>query len=98
VTDFHIDLPLLDSTTQDLARFDAFIDHKLGDLDRVVEHLHVTWTGQAAAAHAQAHREWRAGADRMREGLLAMRTAARVAHDNYHAAATANQAMWRNTT
>lgn len=98
MTDFHVDLPLLDSTTRDLEKFEDFIDAKLADLDRVVEHLHVTWTGQAAAAHAQAHREWREGADRMRQGLLAMRTAARVAHHNYHGAATANQTMWRGTT
>jgi WXG100 family type VII secretion target len=97
VTRYQVDLSLLDSTTGDLESLERFIDHKLAELDRVVEDLHVTWTGQAAGAHARAHRQWVEGARRMREGLTAMRGAARTAHHNYAAAGEANATMWRAT-
>jgi WXG100 family type VII secretion target len=97
VTTFQVDLSLLDSTTGDLESFERFIDHKLAELDRVVAALHVTWTGQAAGANARAHQQWVEGARRMREGLTAMRRAARTAHDNYRSAGEANATMWRAT-
>ncbi|HEX4471748.1 MAG TPA: WXG100 family type VII secretion target [Nocardioides sp.] len=97
MTTYAVDLALLASTARDLESFEGFLDQRLAELDRVVADLHVTWTGQAASAHEQAHREWVAAARRMRAGLRAMRLAARAAHDDYQAAGRANATMWRAT-
>jgi WXG100 family type VII secretion target len=94
VTGFEIDLSMLDATARDLEALERFVDERLSELDQVIADLHVTWTGQAARAHAVAHREWAAGARRMREGLQAMRLAAQSAHADYLTAAEANSTMW----
>jgi WXG100 family type VII secretion target len=78
-------------------RAQAFVDHleqTLAHLDKVVDGLHLTWTGQAADAHRLAHREWTDGARELREGLSGMVAAAELAHGNYSGAATANLEMW----
>ena len=47
------------------------------------------------AGHRDAHARWRAGADEMHRAGVLMRKAAQRAHDNYAAAADANEQMWQ---
>jgi hypothetical protein len=60
-----------------------------------VSALHGTWTGLAADAQREAHAAWSGGMASMRESLGDLREAARLAHDEYSAAASANVTMWR---
>ena len=55
---------------------------------------HLQWTGRAAAEHAQAQRQWAAGAVRLHEGLAELRALVHVAHGNYEAALRANRRIW----
>ena len=52
------------------------------------------WSGAAAAQHAEAQRQWAAGAALLHAGLAELRAAVRVAHGNYEATVVANRRMW----
>lgn len=92
---FDVDLDELHHTAGRMAAaYDAL--HLLAtDLQRRVDALHHTWTGEAAAAHGAAQGTWAAGFDGMRQALEEMQAAGRLAHRNYDAAATANLRMWQ---
>jgi WXG100 family type VII secretion target len=68
----------------------------LNELDTMVNNLHASsWSGEAAAAHLEAHRRWAAGAKDMNDGLIAIRDAAKHAHERYSTAASVNHRMTR---
>lgn len=80
-----------------VARMDEFVRHTesvVGEIDTLVTQLHGTWSGQAAAAHAEAHRHWSRGEAMMREALAQLKTAGTAAHHNYTGAMTTNKTMW----
>lgn len=56
--------------------------------------LHVTWTGEGAAAHAEAQRHWAAGEAMMRQALAQLTAAGQSAHANYTGAMATNLGMW----
>lgn len=91
---FDVDLEELDDVIGRLTGFQRQFERRLEELDRTVADLHLTWTGQAAAAQRKAHEEWARGARQMHAGLVRMTAAARLAHDRYRAAAAANESMW----
>jgi ESAT-6 family protein len=91
---YAVDLGELQQKIDEMASFEKRIEQALEHLDRVVEGLHVTWTGQAAVAHREAHEKWVAGMKEMHTGLVEMREAARRAHGNYTSAVEANSRMW----
>jgi uncharacterized protein YukE len=41
-----------------MAAFQRESESLLSEIESLVTNLHLTWTGQAAAAHAEAHRHW----------------------------------------
>jgi WXG100 family type VII secretion target len=91
---YAVDLGELQHKIDEMAAFEKTIEKALDDLDRVVEGLHIKWTGQAAVAHREAHAEWVAGMKQMHTGLVEMRGAALRAHGNYTSAVEANSRMW----
>jgi WXG100 family type VII secretion target len=91
---YSVDLGELQQKIDEMAAFDKTIERALEHLDRVVEGLHITWTGQAAVAHREAHEQWVAGMREMHTGLVEMRDAAHRAHGNYTSAVEANSRMW----
>lgn len=91
---FTIDLDQLDTMIGRLGDYEAILEQRLTELDARVRALQSRWTGQAANAQQQAHDEWLAGAQRMREALAGLRSAASTAHANYNSALTANNQMW----
>jgi WXG100 family type VII secretion target len=93
---YAVDLELMAATIEQLAAAEVACDEALDDIRRDVARLHLTWTGRAAAAQAEAQEAWEAGFVRMRAGLAAMREAAGTSHGNYRAAVEANLAMWRS--
>lgn len=91
---YAVDLGELQQKIDEMAAFEKRIERALTELDRVVEQLHVTWTGQAAVAHREAHATWAAGMAEMRTGLTEIKDAATRAHGNYSSAVQANARMW----
>ncbi|MBP1159792.1 WXG100 family type VII secretion target [Rhodococcus sp. PvR099] len=90
---FTVDLEQLDHVIARIAGLVGFVEENLDELENRVAGLPASWTGKAATAHADAHRKWEAGAKDLREGLDAMRTAARQAHEQYTGAVSANLQM-----
>lgn len=91
---FRVDPQALADTVQRLAEFQRHAESMLAEIDSLVTSLHATWTGQGAAAHAEAHRHWARGEAMMREALARFRAAGTTAHRNYTCAMSTNLAMW----
>jgi WXG100 family type VII secretion target len=96
VTRYSVDTDALQQRITEMTTFERGLERQLADLDRAISQLHLTWVGEAATAHREAHAQWRKGADDMRTAIAAMRDAARIAHGNYHAAVDANTRMWES--
>ena len=97
MTRFSVDLEELSGVAEEMRAFQKSFEGRLADLDQLVSELHLSWSGEAATAHRQAHELWVTGAQEMHEGLGDMHKAATSAHDNYHSAATSNAQMWSRT-
>jgi uncharacterized protein YukE len=66
----------------------------LAELDQNLSSGLVAWTGEAKATYERTHREWRAAADDMADGLDRLRRVIGVGHRNYGRSLAANVAMW----
>ncbi len=91
---YRVDLDRLADIVEQIARFDQWIEVALEDVDKRVDRLHATWTGDAAVQHRRAHEEWQRGVAEMRTGLAEMRRNAEIAHGNYGSAIGSNSRMW----
>ncbi|OBI96081.1 secretion protein [Mycobacterium alsense] len=91
---FRVDPQALADAVHRMAEFQRYAEHMLAEIDSLVSDLHSEWTGQGAAAHAEAHRHWARGEAMMREALAQLRAAGATAHRNYTGAMSANLAMW----
>jgi WXG100 family type VII secretion target len=91
---YAVDLPLAFEVVSSLAAVEAELDEVVAELRSRIAQLHATWAGTAAAAHLEAHASWEASYREMHAALAAMRSAVRVAADNYASAAQAGAAQW----
>jgi WXG100 family type VII secretion target len=91
---FSVDPDALADAVQRMSEFVRHTESLVAEIDTLVTHLHGTWSGQAAVAHAQAHRLWSHGEATMREALTQLKTAGSTAHHNYTHAMATNTAMW----
>jgi WXG100 family type VII secretion target len=91
---FSVDPEALADALQRMGEFVRHTESVIAEINSLVSHLHETWSGQAATAHAEAHRHWSRGEATMREALAQLKTAGTTAHHNYTDAMTANMAMW----
>lgn len=91
---FNVDPETLADAVQRMAEFMRHTESVVAEIDSLVTHLHQTWSGEAAAAHAEAHRHWAHGEATMREALKQLKTAGSTAHHNYTGVMAANSAMW----
>lgn len=89
-----MDAEQLGEAVQRMADFGRYAESVLSEIDCLVAHLHATWAGEGAAAHAEAHRHWARGEEMMREALAQVRAAGAVAHHNYTGAMSTNVSMW----
>jgi ESAT-6 family protein len=91
---FRVDPQALADAVQRMTEFQRQAEEILAEIDSRVTRLHASWTGDGAAAHAEAHRHWARGEAMMREALARLRTAGETAHRNYTGAMSTNLAMW----
>ncbi len=86
-----------DALAEAVQRMRDYIQHSasvVAEANSLMAHLHETWSGLAATAHAEAQRKWEHGDQMLREALGQLETAGRTAHQNYTLAAEANMKMW----
>jgi WXG100 family type VII secretion target len=91
---FSVDPEALADAMHRMGEFMQHTESVVAEIDSLVTHLHQTWSGEAATAHAEAHRHWSQGEAKMREALKTLKTAGSTAHQNYTHAIAANVAMW----
>ncbi|MCW2647245.1 MAG: hypothetical protein QOF87_1546 [Pseudonocardiales bacterium] len=91
---FVVDLEMLQDVIDRMSGFERSLAERLDDIDARVGRLHATWSGDAAAEHRLAHRQWLAGAQQMHAAIATLRRIGATAHANYAAAIAANRAMW----
>lgn len=91
---FSVDPAALEDAANRMGEFVRYAESVVAEIDTLVTNLHVTWSGEAATAHAEAHRLWTRGEAHMREALARLTAAGTAAHHNYTGAMTANTSMW----
>jgi WXG100 family type VII secretion target len=91
---FSVDPEALAEAVQLMSEFAQHTESVVSEIDSLVTNLHETWSGQAATAHAEAHRHWSQGEAMMREALAQLKTAGNSAHHNYTHAMSTNTTMW----
>jgi WXG100 family type VII secretion target len=91
---FRVDPQALAEAVERMAEFERYAESMLTEIDSMVKSLHAAWSGEAAAAHAEAHRHWSQGEAMMREALRQLQGAAETAHHNYTGAMSKNLSMW----
>jgi WXG100 family type VII secretion target len=91
---FAVDPEAIADALDRMTDFQRTAEALLSEIDTSVKNLHLTWSGDGAAAHSEAHDSWTTGAAMMREALGQLRTAGSGAHGNYTDAIAANQKMW----
>jgi WXG100 family type VII secretion target len=91
---FHVDPETLVDAVDRMAEFQRYVEGMLTEIDSLVTNLHATWSGEAAAAHIEAHRRWACGEAMMREALGQLRAAGSTAHANFGDAMAKNLGMW----
>ncbi|MBV8787444.1 MAG: WXG100 family type VII secretion target [Mycobacterium sp.] len=91
---FRVDPEALADAVQRMAAFQRYAEDMISEIDSRITCLHATWTGEAAAAHAEAHQHWVRGEAMMRAALARMSAAGATAHANYTGAASTNLGMW----
>lgn len=91
---FRVDPEALAEAVERMGEFQRYAESMLSEIDSLVSNLHAAWSGEAAAAHAEAHRHWSRGEAMMREALAQLQGAAKTAHGNYTGAMAKNVGMW----
>ncbi|WP_328410779.1 WXG100 family type VII secretion target [Nocardia sp. NBC_00403] len=91
---YRVDLEQLDAAIGTMEAFGRTVEDWLGEVDRHIADLHLTWSSKAATAQQVAHDKWSAGVNEMRENLDELREVARKAHTNYSGAVDTNRRMW----
>ena len=91
---FSVDPDVLVDALQRMREFIQHTENVVAEVNSLVAQLHQTWSGQAATAHAEAHRHWSHGEATMREALTHLKSAGTVAQRNYTGAIAANMSLW----
>lgn len=91
---FSVDPEALSEALAEMADFQRTAQSLLAEIETTVANLHDTWSGEAANAHAEAHRSWTHGAALMQEALNRLHAVGDSAHGNYTGAMQTNQNMW----
>jgi WXG100 family type VII secretion target len=91
---FRVDPEALAEAVERMSEFQQYAESMVAEIDSLVTNLHATWSGEAAAAHAEAHRHWASGEAMMREALGQLKAAGSTAHANFTGAMAKNLGVW----
>jgi ESAT-6 family protein len=91
---FRVDPEALNDALQRMSEFARHTESLVAEIDSLVTHLHRTWSGRTATAHAEAQRHWSRGEAMMQQALTQLKTAGTAAHHNYTNAMATNLTMW----
>ena len=91
---FSVDTDALADTVERMAQFSRSAQALLAEIDATVRSLHLSWTGEAAAAHSYAHAQWTHGASLMGDALVRLGRAGVAAQHNYRRASATNASNW----
>ena len=91
---FSVDPSALADAIERMAEYMRHSESIMTEIDSLVTHLHHTWSGEAAAAHVEAHRHWSHGEATMQAALHQLKAAGGAAQYNYTQAMATNSAMW----
>jgi WXG100 family type VII secretion target len=91
---FSVDPEALADATARMGEFVRHTESLVAEIHAYVTHIHGTWSGKAATAHAEAHKHWSRGEAMMREALAQLRDSGTTAHHNYTGAIATNTVMW----
>jgi uncharacterized protein YukE len=72
-----------------MGEFERYSESMLAEIDSLVTNLHATWSGEASAAHSEAHQHWAYG-----EAVASLKSAGVAAHGNYTGVAAKDLGMW----
>lgn len=92
---YRVDLDELATAIGSLDAFSQTLLTKIGDLEKAMGDLHVTWEGEAAVAHQRAQRDLTDGARDVHAALRDLHAVAQNAHVNYTNAVRANLDTWK---
>jgi WXG100 family type VII secretion target len=92
--DYRVDLDQLLEHVERCEEFDKKVEEWLDQIEQAVTRLHVSWSGDAAAAQRDYHDRWVAGAQEMRDGLGKLRDRAQTNHDSYSGLIEHQRGMW----
>ncbi len=95
MTQYAVNLEELDHVVGRAGTLTQQVDTWLRDLDAMLSRLQERWSGEAATAQLEAHKQWAHGAQQMRDALDELRLSAQAAHTNYSSALSANREMWQ---
>ncbi|MEU2092498.1 WXG100 family type VII secretion target [Nocardia beijingensis] len=90
MTEYRVDLAHLEAVTARMEGLYGFVADSLDEIEQRIAAVQGNWSGEAADAHAAAHKEWTDAAVKIRDGLAKMRAAAAAARKEYEAAVAAN--------
>lgn len=91
---FSVDLAALMDLMDQMERFDRKVASVCEAANDSVTALRVSWDGEAAGQHRQAHDLWEQGTHQMTVALRQLRSDVAAAHRNYDRAFAAGRAMW----
>ena len=92
--EYRIDLGQVEEFAKVLDQFVKYVEDRVGALDARIDELHVSWTGEAAVAHRDAHERWRAGAAEMNEAVADIRKSADHSHAAFSGVQELHRRMW----
>jgi WXG100 family type VII secretion target len=85
---FSVDLDKLEDLAARVRGYMAAVADRLAELEAKAKEVEGVWVGAAAVAYGEAHTEWLAGVADMQDGLVALETALKNAHEGYTNAAS----------
>jgi WXG100 family type VII secretion target len=91
--EYKVDLDKLDAVTDEVRSLEAFIAEHKDEVKTAAALLSQGWQGTASAEALAKFGRWDEDAQKLHEGVQAMRKAARDAHGNYTGALNANMSM-----
>ncbi|MBF6351961.1 MULTISPECIES: WXG100 family type VII secretion target [Nocardia] len=93
--EFGVDPAALEDLTARLRGYQGFLEDCLTGLESHIRGMDPSWSGLAATAFNDAHRDWSKEVQDIRDSVTDLEKSAAAAHTSYTNAATANAGIFR---